>query len=418
MRLTVLGGSTPFTLPLVDALLARADELPRLELALFGRDPAALEAVAFEARRCSRESGWSVRTETDLEAALDGADRIVQQIRFGGLEGREADELFAARCGCVADETLGPAGLRCLLRTAGSLRDLGRRIAERAPEAWVLQLTNPLSAATSLLSGCGVSRQIGICELPETSAREAARRLGVGFDEVAWDYEGLNHRGLLTGFHVEGRSRLDELCGLPWIEDPGAIAELGAVPMKYHALLRDDPAQTAVARDHGAGRAKILARMRRQALDALEMNPPDPHAARSILTGRNTEWYAEGVVPLLIALSSEVPQVRIVNTPGSDGLTRERRALVSSRGVTDYASSARGEFTRPSTRGRAELDRFERHERAVLELLEAPDRDRLRRAVEADPVVPAERVRDVCVALESEGCLDAARRGLEPHPIP
>ena len=58
--LAVLGGSTPFTAGLVEALHAAGGELPHGELRLHGRDEAALELVRSHALAWLRPLGWSV----------------------------------------------------------------------------------------------------------------------------------------------------------------------------------------------------------------------------------------------------------------------------------------------------------------------------------------------------------------------
>ncbi len=66
--------------------------------------------------------GWRSTCTTSLAEALDGADLVVHQIRYGDLAGRAADERFAAELGAAADETLGPGALRSALRPAPALR--------------------------------------------------------------------------------------------------------------------------------------------------------------------------------------------------------------------------------------------------------------------------------------------------------
>jgi 6-phospho-beta-glucosidase len=102
VRLTVLGGSTPFTVPLVEELANRVPA-PGL-LRLHGRDQSALEAVAGFARH-RLGPGWDVETRTDVAAALSGAEVVVHQVRYGALSGRHDDEQLAQVLGVPSDET-------------------------------------------------------------------------------------------------------------------------------------------------------------------------------------------------------------------------------------------------------------------------------------------------------------------------
>ncbi|HET6763333.1 MAG TPA: hypothetical protein VFH27_06665, partial [Longimicrobiaceae bacterium] len=89
-RVAVLGGSTPFAAGLVDALAQEAG-LPPCHLVLHGRDAQGLEAVAAYARAWLGPLGWRVEGAQTVEGAVDGAAVVIQQIRFGGMEGRAAD---------------------------------------------------------------------------------------------------------------------------------------------------------------------------------------------------------------------------------------------------------------------------------------------------------------------------------------
>ncbi len=149
----------------------------------------------------------TVTTSTDLDEALRGADFVFSAIRVGGLEGRAADESVAAGCGVLGQETVGAGGVAYGLRTVPVAVDIARRISVHAPDAWVINFTNP-------------------AEL-----------------EDAWlDYAGLNHLGWLRGVHVHGRDVLPDLLAdsvrLESFEEGklfGAewLRTLGAIPNEY-----------------------------------------------------------------------------------------------------------------------------------------------------------------------------------------
>ena len=139
--IAILGGSTPFTAALVEAFRAA----PACELRLFGQDRDALEKMK---RYAERRLQWTVLATSRLEEAVTGAAVVVNQIRFGGLEGRSRDEALANRFGLAADETLGPCGLSAALRVVPRIRELAAGLGRRCPNAWVLNLSNPLSVTT------------------------------------------------------------------------------------------------------------------------------------------------------------------------------------------------------------------------------------------------------------------------------
>lgn len=389
MKVAVLGGSSPFTLALIHALVESPEPISVSELSLLGRNEVALGRVAEYARH---HMGCRVEAGTNLEVALRGADAVIQQVRFEGMAGREADEGLAQELGLPSDETLGPAALRRALRSAAPLRELADAIRRHAADAWVLNLTNPLSVSTALLHDRGVARCIGVCELPTTTARKAAAQLGVELGLAEWECRGLNHRSFISRLECDGEDLLERL-----IREPNALAavsdtpleqvrELGALPTKYFRLLRGEAYET-------PGRARKLEGLRGHILAELERAPTDRPTSLGL---RVTDWYEEAVVPLLAAIASDTERHLVVNCMADDGLVRESLGWVHTGGV-------RTPTLPPPRPALAEwLDRFEAHERAVLEVVRRPDRERLELAIALDPLIPRERRTAALSALEPE----------------
>jgi len=353
-RLVVLGGSSPFTAGLIDALENAADSVAPCDLVLHGRRPGALDAIAGYAHHRLGPLGWRIGTGTVLREALAGARFVVHQIRYGGMDGRAEDEAMALRFGIHPDETLGPAALNTILRIAPCLAATGAMLAKTCPDAWVLNLTNPLSLATALMTQAGVKRCVGVCELPRVTAMRAAQALGIPFEEVSWTYQGFNHRGFIVALRRGGSNLIPELTRRLGHDAfagifPDEIARLDAVPTKYFRLFRSS------APPEG-GRAGFLAGLREQIVQELTRRPgTSPPSLRE----RYMEWYPEGVVPMLAALRSGGTSSQIVNLGSQDGLVREMHALVSEDSIVPCAApAARGEVA-------LWLDRFERNERKL-----------------------------------------------------
>jgi 6-phospho-beta-glucosidase len=378
----ILGGSTPFTAALVEALRAAAPDLPRYQLRLLGTDAVALDRMQRYSALRLRDAGWTVSSCTRLEEALDGVAVVVNQIRFGGLSARARDEAMAERWHVPADETLGPCGLAAALRTADQTRELGAQLGRRCPDAWVLNLSNPLSVTTALLGANGApARTVGLCELPLSTAAEVCRVLRCSVDDVDWEYAGLNHRGVIFSFRHRGEELLPQLPDLLAGETifgitADEIRQIGALPLKYFKLTR--------AGATSVRRAGFLISLKTQIaveIDRGEAPPPS-------LQRRAFDWYSAAVVPALAAISSDVPRRIVVNVPGDDGLVREVAATVSRAGFDRRNLDAPGHLTQW-------LRRWDDHERAVLEAVTAPSAAKIERALELDPIVPLGRAPEI-----------------------
>ena len=380
-RVVVLGGSSPFSIGLLDAIAANPGAVQGTDLVLVGRTTEALALIAAYADTVLTPQGWRVSASVDREEALEGADVVLNQIRFEGLEGRRRDERLAADLGVPADETIGPAGLTAAIRIAPGHRGLADALAERCPDALVLNMTNPLSCTTALLSRWGVRHVIGLCELPLVTAVEACDILGIAPDQVDWAYAGLNHRGFIHRLLLDGRDLLEELPHRLGTRTLGGIraseiASLGAIPMKHFALFRRPRPPAAPSR------ADLVARLREEIFEQLRR---DPTRSPPALQRREQPWYPLAVVPMLAAITGE-PRRLVVNLPGDDGIAREVHADVSAEEIRPRAADP----TPPPVSDW--LDRYAVHEHRTLSAATDPRLETIRAALAADPMVDASEV--------------------------
>jgi 6-phospho-beta-glucosidase len=244
VKLTILGGGG-FRVPLVyGALLTDRAEGRVTEVVLHDLDDSRLYAVArvLAEQASTVDDAPTVTATTDLDEALRGADFIFSAIRVGGLEGRADDERVALAEGVLGQETVGAGGIAYGLRTVPVAVDIAQRVARLAPDAWVINFTNPAGLVTEAMSRHLGNRVIGICDSPVGLGRRIARVLGANPNEAWIDYVGLNHLGWVRGLRVAGRDELPRL-----LADPGLLGSfeegklfgvdwlqsLGAIPNEY-----------------------------------------------------------------------------------------------------------------------------------------------------------------------------------------
>ncbi|MBG7697654.1 MULTISPECIES: 6-phospho-beta-glucosidase [Streptomyces] len=244
MKLTILGGGG-FRVPLVyGALLTDRGEGRVTEVVLHDLDDSRLRAVArvLAEQASTVDDAPTVTVSTSLDEALRGADFVFSAIRVGGLEGRANDERVALAEGVLGQETVGAGGIAYGLRTVPVAVDIAQRVARLAPDAWVINFTNPAGLVTEAMSRHLGDRVIGICDSPVGLGRRIARVLGADPREAWIDYVGLNHLGWVRGLRIAGRDELPRL-----LADPGLLGSfeegklfgtdwlrsLGAIPNEY-----------------------------------------------------------------------------------------------------------------------------------------------------------------------------------------
>jgi len=233
MKLAILGGGG-FRVPLVhEAVATAATGLTVDEIALHDVDPARLRTIAAVIRAQGEEltaSGRAVSlprltATTELREAVTGADFVFSAVRVGGAEARTVDERVALDLGLLGQETIGPGGLAYALRTIPVALDIARTIADVAPDAWVINFTNPAGIVTEAMRTVLGDRVVGICDTPIGLVRRVGRLLDVdlvaGARGASFDYVGLNHLGWLRSVTIDGEDRLPAL-----LADDAALEEI------------------------------------------------------------------------------------------------------------------------------------------------------------------------------------------------
>jgi 6-phospho-beta-glucosidase len=211
VKLAILGGGG-FRVPLVyQALTTGQTESVKLidELWLYDTDPGRLVVIENVLRQMP--SSFTLHATTRLDDALDGADFLFSAIRVGGLGGRVADERAAIEAGLNGQETTGPGGLAYALRTIPVARHIAKRVLALAPDAYVINFTNPAGIITEAMQELLGDRVIGICDTPSGLGTRLAELFGVPADEVRLDYAGLNHLGWLRAAHHGDRDLVQEV---------------------------------------------------------------------------------------------------------------------------------------------------------------------------------------------------------------
>ena len=229
MKLAVIGGAGVRT-PLLIHGLTRSD-VPISSVCLYDPDQERLGIIAPLAARLS--GGAAVTASTSVAECVEGADFVFTSIRVGGIEGRARDEATALDHGVVGQETVGPGGFAMAMRTIPHIVGYAREVERRAPNAWIINFTNPVGMITEAVRTATGAKIIGICDTPTELFEEIAHALELPSQECHFDYFGLNHLGWVREVYHGGRPQLHRL----W-DDPKRLASIYRVPLFDPAFLR------------------------------------------------------------------------------------------------------------------------------------------------------------------------------------
>ncbi|MEO8606585.1 MAG: hypothetical protein ABI690_01785 [Chloroflexota bacterium] len=338
VKFTVLGGSSVAVPELISAIIPHMHDGRELEVVLHGRDAHKLELVARVCKGMAQAvPGLTVESTTNLGAALDGAEFVLNQVRVGGLAARAYDETFPHRWDIPGEETVGPGGAANAMRTIPVVLELCRAIEQHAPHATLLTFSNPSSVVQRAIALTTHLKVIGLCDAPYTMHHTVAKSLEVFPSEVETQYVGMHHFGWITSAIVDGFERLpdvladDAACNILGIA-PEIGRALGVLPHPYFRYFFHP--------DRMLKKQKSASQPRAIELQQLEGDLLKVYADYSgggkpeAVNKRSAIWYKAVVVPVLIALAFGDPArlaVNIENNGLVPGLSDDTIIEISAR---------------------------------------------------------------------------------------
>jgi 6-phospho-beta-glucosidase len=326
VKIAVVGGGSTYTPELIEGFEARRDRLPIDEIVLLDIDLERLGIVGGLAQRMLDRLDWPGRLTCtdDRDAAVDGADFVLIQLRVGGQAARLVDETLPPRFGVVGQETTGAGGFAKALRTVPLVLDIAETVARRAaPDAWIVDFTNPVGIVSQALIDAG-HRAIGLCNVAINLQRGMAERFDVSPDRVRLEHVGLNHLSWERAVFVDDVDRLPDLIesdaeGLgEHVGLPGALIHaLGVIPSYYlHYYYQT----RAVVEEQRAGRTRA-AEVIDIERDLLEMYRDQGLAEKpAMLANRGGAYYSEAAAQLIASLHDGAGDIQVVDTRNAGAL--------------------------------------------------------------------------------------------------
>jgi 6-phospho-beta-glucosidase len=314
LKLCIVGAGGSYTPELIEGLLApREQPFSIVQIALCDIDAKRLEIMTGLTRRMIAAAGRRIEVQSsrDVATAAAAADFVVAQIRVGGMQARRLDEAIPLKYGVIGQETTGPGGMFKALRTIPVMIDIARTIAEVAPQAFILNYTNPSGIVTEAVLNHTQARLLGLCSsIPGMQARLGAL-LAPEFGQVSLHSVGLNHLGFIHRITAGGRDVTEPALAWARRHDDGSdplltsalrtSAFLGSIPVaKYGDLY--------FHRRHEVAQAVAAPRSRAETVQVIETDilaeAADPHtnAKPRALAQRGGDGYSNVTFSVMSAI--------------------------------------------------------------------------------------------------------------------
>lgn len=228
-KVTIVGaGSAVFARQLITDILA-IDGLDDGVFGLVDVDVERLQLARQVAARLVELSGkqWRVEASADRREVLPGSNYVICSIEVAGLKHVRAEYEIPMRYGvdqCIGD-TIGPGGIFKALRTGPVWLDIVADVARLAPDALLMNYSNPMSILTYAAARSTPVPVVGLCHSVQGTSRQLAGYLAVPYEQITWRCAGINHNAWFTTLERDGEDlypRLRERACMPAVyeQDP------------------------------------------------------------------------------------------------------------------------------------------------------------------------------------------------------
>ncbi|WP_087022264.1 6-phospho-beta-glucosidase [Thaumasiovibrio subtropicus] len=362
LKLAIIGGGSSYTPELVEGVLKRLDQVPVGEIHFVdveaGREK--LDIILALSQRMVDKVGAKIALTASLDrrAAIKDADFVMTQFRVGGLQARANDERIPIQYDVIGQETTGPGGFAKALRTIPVILDICKDIEELAPNAWMLNFTNPAGLVTEAVSKYTKVKTIGLCNVPVSMKMMIAEMMECEPEELSLECAGLNHllwahKAWLRGEDItatvldkvgDGANySMKNIHEEPW--DPDFLLALNAIPCPYHRYFYQTDAMLAeekAAAAEGGTRAEQVMTTEKELFALYQDEGLDKKPEQ--LEQRGGAYYSDASLNLVDAIYNNRNSLHVVNVQNNgaiaslpDDAVIECTAVVGSWGAKPLA---------------------------------------------------------------------------------
>ncbi|MDR1840086.1 MAG: 6-phospho-beta-glucosidase [Treponema sp.] len=328
LKAAVIGAGSTYTPELVEGFIDRQDSLDFHTFCFMDINREKLEIVGGLAQRMlvSKGFGGKIVLTQDLDEAIADADYIFAQIRVGGLAARIRDEKIPLKYGLLGQETTGAGGFMKAIRTMPVMLDIAKRMEKLAPDAWLINFSNPSGIIAEALLNHTNIKMIGLCNCFINMHADIAKTVGTkNFD---YNYVGLNHLSWITSVTVNGENilkRLGKSSGakmknVPDVEyDRELVAAIPAIPSSYlsYYYLRNEQLQHCL--EAKKTRGEVCAELEESLLK--QYSNPSLKIKPKELEERGGALYSTAAVSVVDAIENDKNEHHVVNVKNSGVLS-------------------------------------------------------------------------------------------------
>lgn len=205
-RIAVIGGGSAYMPGVFRGLVHRVSELDDTAIVLYDIDRERSALMSRLGNRMVQAAGGGARVDTvsSLEEAIADSDFIFTTFRPGGFQARHLDERLPLEHGLVGQETCGPGGFFMACRSVPILLKIATTRDALAPNAWIVNYTNPTSIVAAAVCRYGSGRILALCDQNVADSALWSSLLGIDLTSADIDWVGTNHTTVARRVQLAG----------------------------------------------------------------------------------------------------------------------------------------------------------------------------------------------------------------------
>lgn len=332
LKIAIIGGGSAYAPGLLTAFIQNAAAFAGAELALMDIAERELSIVHRLGRKLASyaEADLNITATTDRRAAIAGADYVLTTFREGGFEARYRDESIPLRYGVIGQETIGPGGFFFAMRTLPIIKGILAEIEALAPNAVLVNYTNPTQIVAEAVTHFSNVPCISICDQSKDDAEKLRHALNMPDAVIALESVGLNHATWSTHFTINGVDgvsvMMDHYDGVMAREDVSnrvkrqfkLTREYGRLPNSYlqYYYYREETVAEAQAAPQTRAQEIIAALPGYYQHFAEQLNADQPHLSHV----RGGSLFGDMAVDVLRGLATQDASIHTLNVPNRAAL--------------------------------------------------------------------------------------------------
>ncbi len=331
LKVAVIGAGSTYTPELIEGFIAKKGYLDADSFYLMDIDPYKLEIIGGLSKRMLEAAGYPARVilTRDLDEAVEGADYVLAQVRVGRLDARIRDEKIPLKYDLLGQETTGAGGFMKALRTIPVIMDVAKRMERLAPDAWLINFSNPSGIIAEAVLNNTQIKMIGLCNAPINMLKEAEKLLPEGTGRFDYEFVGLNHLCWITKILADGREILGDLLGsklktaslknIPEMaHEEDLLKAMGGIPVSYLDYYSFREEEVKLCKKAEKTRGEVCKEIEAQLLEMYKNTELKEKPA--LLSERGGALYSTAAVSLVDAIENDKNEIHVVDVKNQGAL--------------------------------------------------------------------------------------------------